>query len=154
MALTRVVQSGRFKLTGVSAEIGTHGILAFLVEQRWTDVEVLYVGEQHSVFLAGGVGTYGPMNYAANGSLRQMHFTALNSQAKAMVKEKSMASSSVAVQPGQSRAASRKSFFENLTTQQPLQGQATSVTSPIKKPEKRGPAPTGETPTPKERKET
>ena len=77
---------GRFKLSGVNIGIGVHGILAFLVEQNWTVVEVLYVGEHHAVFLAGGIGPYGPMNYLFQGTLRQLQFTALNAQAKQMAK--------------------------------------------------------------------
>ena len=75
-------------MSGIHLGIGIHGALAFLVDQKWSEVEVLYVGEQHAVFLAGGIGHYGPMNYLYQGALRGLQLTALNSQAKQMVKDK------------------------------------------------------------------
>ena len=77
VGLEESAQLGRFKLSGVNVGIGVHGILAFLVEQRWTAVEMLYVGEHHAVFLAGGIGSYGPMNYC---TFFREHYDNCNSQ--------------------------------------------------------------------------
>ena len=143
---------GRFKLSGVHVGIGIHGTLTFLVDQKWSEVEVLYVGDQHSVFLAGGIGQYGPMNYLYQGALRQLHFTALNSQAKQMVKDTNMASAASAssMVPSQpARSSARKQFFTDLAA--PKRSPMNS--SPVRKPEKRAPGHTGETPDPKDRKD-
>ena len=148
VGLEESAQLGRFKLSGVNVGIGAHGILAFLVEQRWTAVEVLYVGEHHAVFLAGGIGSYGPMNYIFPGALRQLQFTALNAQAKHMIKSlhttnAAPASASTSSVPG--RAASRKQFFDDLNIQHVLHQR--DPPSPAKKPDKRGQiSPTGVTP--------
>ena len=42
---------GRWKVTGVHPSIGVHGALAFLVQQSWTDPEVLlYLSKDQLVF--------------------------------------------------------------------------------------------------------
>jgi hypothetical protein len=139
-------------LSGIHLGIGIHGALAFLVDQKWSEVEVLYVGEQHAVFLAGGIGHYGPMNYLYQGALRGLQLTALNSQAKQMVKDINMAraastSSTVPSQPA--RSTTRKQFFEDLV--KPKRSPENS--SPVRKAEKRTAGPTGETPEAKDRKD-
>ena len=146
---------GRFKLTGVSPSFGIHGILAFLTQQKWTNVEVLFVGEQHAMFLAGGIGMYGPMHYSFQGASRQLQFSALNSQAKEMTKRHHMSNAASSSTPSHhpGRAACRKQLFEGLVAKNPLQPH--EVESPVKKPDKRPPGgPTGNTPDSKMQKES
>jgi hypothetical protein len=154
VGLEETAALGRFKLSGVHTGVGTHGVLAFLIEQKWSDVEVIYVSSDHAIFLAGGIGEYGPMNYMFQGALRQLRFTALNSQAKSMIKSKSQVSQQsgmASTDSTASRAASRKQFFTNLVsvTHKPLE-----FSSPAKKPDKRtAEGQTGQTPGPKTQRE-
>ena len=153
--LEETAKLGRFKLTGVNSCIGIHGTLAFLVEQTWTDVEVLYVGEQHAVFLAGSIGEYGPMNYLFQGALRQLQFTALNAQAKQMIKTFSTsgtASAGASAPASASNRVNKKKIYDHMMIHSP--GLAKAAASPVRKPEKRTPAtPTGETPGAKQLKD-
>ena len=138
---------GRFMLSGVHSGVGTHGTLAFLVEQKWSDVEVIYVNSDHAIFLAGGIGEYGPMNYMFQGALRQLRFTALNSQAKSMIKSRNQASQQTGMASTDStasRSASRKQFFTNLL---PGTSKPPDISSPAKKADKRNAdGQTGQTP--------
>ena len=150
IGLEETAKLGRFKLSGVNPSFGIHGILlAILTQQKWTNVEVLFVGEQHAMFLAaGGIGMYGPMHYRFQGALRQLQFSALNSQAKEMTKRHRMANAASASAPSHQpgRAASRKQLYEGLYVQNPLQ--PLEVGSPAKKHDKRPPGgPTGNTAT-------
>ena len=122
------------------------------MDQKWSEVEVLYVGEQHVVFLAGSIGNYGPMNYLYQGALRGLQFTALSSQAKQMVKDMNMAraASAPSTAPAQpARSTTKKQFFEDLAKPK----KTPEHSSPVRKVEKRTPTASGETPEAKDRKD-
>ena len=94
------------------------------------------------------------MNYMFQGALRQLRFTALNSQAKSMIKSKSQVSQQsgmASTDSTASRAASREQFLTNLVsvTHKPLE-----FSSPAKRPDKRTTeGQTGQTPGPKTQRE-
>lgn len=113
---------GRFKLSGVDSTVGEHGILAFLVGEKWQSVEVLYFGEFHAVFLASAIGSYGPMKYVHQGTLRQLQFSALNSAAKALVKAYHTTTATSSAAPATafgSRRESKKAFLSGVLAHPP-----------------------------------
>eukprot|EP00439_Symbiodinium_sp_Y106_P070831 s235_g12.t1 len=47
---------GRWKINGIPATIGLHGLAALLHELKWLQVQILYITEGHAVFLSGSRG--------------------------------------------------------------------------------------------------
>ena len=68
--------------------MGLHGALAFLTEQKWENVEVLYIAEQQVVFVTSHVGNAQPCHYTYLGvGPRQLRYKALNARARELHKQ-------------------------------------------------------------------
>ena len=86
---------GRWKLSGIHASTGLHGVAALLQQLKWLDVQILYLTEGHAVFLASNRGWDDPAFFRLHGTSRQLLFKALNSQARGMARDGNARSSGV-----------------------------------------------------------
>ena len=139
---------GRWRLSGAHTAIGLHGCLAFLTEQGWEEVQILFLKQDEIIFLASKCGHLGPMHYEFDGCKRQLCFKALNKRAEILAKDASQESRTTSTRvdrKAQVRAA-QEEFLQKIA----------QASKPADKDrEKRPPvAKTGETPEPKARKET
>lgn len=124
---------GRWKIYGIDNTVGTFGLLAWLTQRGFQDVEVLYVSDGAGVWLAATAGNLFPGYYVQNGVKKRFHIKALSSVARdqAKAKNSSAASSASKAAPKVSnRAAKQQAFVNSLNT-------AIQPTSPKKEPVKR-----------------
>ena len=111
---------GRWKVTGsIDAAVGTFGMLAWLTERSFQDVEILYVGDGQGVFLASQPGDISPGYFIQSKTKRQVHFKAVNSVAKEQAKAKnqqarSSAAPSVPKSSQSERAQKQHAFLHSL----------------------------------------
>ena len=94
----------RWKIQGVDCAVGTYGLLAWLTQRRFQDVEMLYMSENSGVWLATQPGNLSPGFYIQNGVRRQFFIKAFNQVAREQAKPvniSSAASKSSASAPGQ-----------------------------------------------------
>ena len=113
----------RWKIQGVDCAVGTYGLLAWLTQRGFQDVEVLYMSENSGVWLATQPGNLSPGFYIQNGVRRQFFIKAVNQVAREQAKSvniSSAASKSSASAPGQSERAKRqKAFVQSLPSAMP-----------------------------------
>ena len=110
---------GRWKIYGIDNTVGTFGLLAWLTQRGFQDVEVLYVSDSTGVWLASAAGNLSPGYYVQNGVKMQFHIKALNNVARdqAKAKNSSAASSASKAAPKIStRAAKQQAFVKSLST--------------------------------------
>ncbi|CAE6970349.1 unnamed protein product, partial [Symbiodinium sp. CCMP2456] len=141
---------GRWKLSGIHASTGLHGVAALLQQLKWLDVQILYLTEGHAVFLASNRGWDDPAFFRLHGTSRQLIFKALNSQARGMARDGNARSSVVEEPktPMRSLASSRKGQSDFLAKVFP-QGVPKADEKIAADPEKRQAIDhTGETPEP------
>ena len=139
---------GRWKLSGIHASIGLHGLVLFLRERSWKDVESLFLGDGSATFLACSRGEDDPASTNSAeypDSCSSKHSTqqramqkAANVQAKTPV---SAASPSTPLRTASSRRERQAAFLRALV----------DAGDRDKRP---APANTGETPEPQRRRET
>ncbi len=101
---------GRFKLTGVDTTIGLHGVVTFLLERQWNNIEILYITDGAAIFLAGGIGDVTPAYYSLHGAKRQLIFKALNAQAREMIRSQNIQNKSDASGDTGAAASTRTTF--------------------------------------------
>ena len=144
----------RWKLSGTHVSMGLHGALAFLTEQRWADVEILYVAEHQVVFVTSNVGHSQPCHYTYLGVPRQLRYKALNTKAREMHKQANQtAAAASAAAPAareKTNADRQKEFLARVQAARPKQ--PTQHASPRKAEQEKREAigRTGETPEGKE----
>lgn len=54
---------GRWRLSGAHVAMGLHGSLAFLTEQKWEEVQTIFLKEDEVIFRAAKCGNLGPLHY-------------------------------------------------------------------------------------------
>ena len=155
--ITDLSSLGRWKVSGIMAIAGTHGVAALLHSLKWLDVQILYVTEGHAVYLASNRGFDDRAFFLSEGAPRQLTFKALNAQARGMVRDGAARSSVSGTVPLPVRALSvhrraQDSFLAQVFPERNQQsGDNNGNTTPEAKRE--APGPTGETPDPQRRRE-
>ncbi|CAK9061868.1 Uncharacterized protein SCF082_LOCUS32335 [Durusdinium trenchii] len=152
-SLIDVTALGRWKIYGIDATVGTYGLLAWLTQRGFQDVEILYVSDGSGVWLASRPGKLDSGYFMQNGTKRQFHIKAVNDVAKdqAKAQNSSSASASKPNAPKQSdRMTRQKAFVASLPG-----AAANAASSPKKDPSKRKEPPkTGMTPDAKKGEES
>ena len=83
---------GRWKVSGIQAVAGIHGVTALLHDLKWLDVQILYITEGHAVFMSSNRGFDDAAFFRQAGAPRQLLFKALNAQARGMARDGSATS--------------------------------------------------------------
>ena len=140
---------GRWKLTGLPAQVGIAGAFAFLQTQKWTNTDIIFLTDNSLIFLSDSVGVTEPMHCQFNGVARQLKFKATNAKGRQMMKDTNKASAAsvtpVIATPN-ARAQERREFLQKVAPK------ATSPPSPrYGEKDKRPAAKSGETPDGKRR---
>ena len=152
-SLIDVTALGRWKIYGIDTTVGTYGLLAWLTQRGFQDVEILYVSDGSGVWLASRPGKLDSGYFMQNGTKRQFHIKAVNDVAKdqAKAQNSSSASASKPNAPKQSdRMTRQKAFVASLPG-----AAANAASSPKKDPSKRKEPPkTGMTPDAKKGEES
>jgi hypothetical protein len=107
---------GRWRLSGAHVAMGIHGSLAFLTEQGWTDVQILFIKDDKVIFLSATCGNNSPMYYDFDGSRRQLMFKALNKRAEILTKNSSQSSRPSASRPDRrsARQSDQEAFLRKV----------------------------------------
>ena len=140
---------GRWKLSGIHAFIGLHGLVFFLRERSRKDVEILSLGDGSATFLASSRGEDDPAFYKFGGVPRQLLFKALNATARGMQKAANVQAKTPV------SAASPSTPLRTASTRR--EGQAAFLRALVDagdRDKRPAPANTGETPEPQRRRET
>ncbi|CAE7314212.1 hypothetical protein AK812_SmicGene29856 [Symbiodinium microadriaticum] len=98
----------RWRITGFPVGAGIHGLHQLLLQNHWSDVEVLYLDDRQAVFHAANRGDDKPLFYTASGQKHQLRFKALNSLARGMSKDARVATSSATKATSVSTPTTRK----------------------------------------------
>lgn len=115
---------GIWKLTGIPAESGLAGALAFLQTQQWTNVDILYIADAQTAFLSDSVGNIAPMHCQFNGIFRGLEFKATNAKAKQTPKDANISSKAASASAARvlvPRSKEREAFIAKVLPKTPLQ---------------------------------